>query len=528
MASKVTLVLFLTLLSSSIAAQNVSYGDINWWCNQTPYADDCKYFMKSHVSESFKPKDKSQFLKLAVQVALDQTLLCQNHTVSLGPPDGGGGGGGSQEGVKTAWATCLDLYESTVRQLNSTINPNGKITGFDAQTWLSTALTNLETCRAGFAEIDLKNDTLPIRWNNVSNLISNTLAINKAPTTEDNGSSNHEFPGWVSEVDRKLLQSRRLATARAKFVVAKDGSGNFRTIQDGLNMAIRSRRGNRRIVIYVKGGVYWENIEIDATMTNIMLVGDGMRKTIISGSRSVGGSTTTFTSATFGAMGEGFIARGITFRNTAGPQSQAVALRSGSDHSAYYRCSFEGYQDTLYVHSQRQFYKECYIYGTIDFIFGNAAVVFQNCIIYVRKPIYGQANVITAQGRIDPNQNTGISIYKSTVMAAPDLRPVLRYYKTFLGRPWKQYSQTVYLETYLDKLIDPKGWTTWGGNFALNTLYYGEYKNYGPASSTTRRVRWRGYHVITNPREAARFTVSNFIAGRSWLPSTGVPYKDGL
>ncbi|KAJ4955151.1 hypothetical protein NE237_011934 [Protea cynaroides] len=503
-------------------AQNVSYGDINWWCSQTPYPDDCNYFMSHHVPQSSKPKDKSQFLQMAIQVALDQTLLCQNHTISLGPPSCSNS---HQEGVKAAWAVCLQLYESTVCQLNRTINSiPGRITDFDAQTWLSTALTNLETCREGFADIGISNVTLPIRWNNVSNLIRNTLAINKVPAEDNDGS---DFPGWVSEGDRKLLQSRRLAV-RANLVVAKDGSGNFHTIKAALDMAVRIRRGNNRFVIYVKRGVYWENIEIDPTMINIMLVGEGMRKTIISGNRGVGGDITTFTSATFGAMGEGFIARGITFRNTAGPQSQAVALRTGSDHSAYYRCSFEGYQDTLYVHSQRQFYKQCYIFGTIDFIFGNAAVVFQNCIIKVRKPIYGQENVITAQGRIDPNQNTGISIYKSAVMAASDLKPVIRHYKTFLGRPWKQYSQTVYLQTYLDSLVHPKGWTTWGGNFALNTLYYGEYRNFGPASSIKRRVRWRGYHIITNPREAARFTVSKFISGGSWLPSTGVPYKQGL
>lgn len=101
--------------------------------------------------------------------------------------------------------------------------------------------------------------------------------------------------------------------------------------------------------------------------------------------------------------GEGFIARGITFRNTAGPQNnQAVAMRSGSDLSVFYRCGFEGYQDTLYVHSQRQFYKECYIYGTVDFIFGNAAVVLQNCMIMARRAMLGQQNVVTAQGRSDP------------------------------------------------------------------------------------------------------------------------------
>lgn len=101
----------------------------------------------------------------------------------------------------------------------------------------------------------------------------------------------------------------------------------------------------------------------------------------------------------------------ITFRNTAeGIKHQAVAVRNGADMSTFYSCSFEGYQDTLYVHSQRQYYTECDIYGTVDFIFGNAAAVFQNCNIYPRLPSVNQFNAITAQGRIDPNQNTGISI----------------------------------------------------------------------------------------------------------------------
>lgn len=226
---------------------------------------------------------------------------------------------------------------------------------------------------------------------------------------------------------------------------------------------------------------------------------------------------------------EGFVARGITFRNTAGPQNhQAVALRSGADLSVFYRCGFEGYQDTLYVHSQRQFYKECYIYGTVDFIFGNAAVVLQNCMIYARRPMDKQKNTITAQGRTDPNQNTGISIHNSRVMASSDLVPVLGSFRSFLGRPWKQYSRTVFIQTYLDSLVDPAGWLEWDGDFALNTLYYGEYRNSGPGSSTSRRVRWRGYRVITSVAEAGRFTVTNFVAGRSWLPATGVPFTSGL
>lgn len=227
-------------------------------------------------------------------------------------------------------------------------------------------------------------------------------------------------------------------------------------------------------------------------------------------------------------VGDNFIARDITIRNTAGPNNhQAVALRSGSDLSVFYRCSFEGYQDTLYVHSDRQFYRECDIYGTVDFIFGNAAVVLQNCNIFARKPP-NRTNTLTAQGRTDPNQSTGIIIHNCRVTAASDLKPVQSSVKTFLGRPWKQYSRTVYIKTFLDSLINPAGWMEWSGNFALNTLYYAEYMNTGPGSSTANRVKWRGYHVLTSPSQVSQFTVGNFIAGNSWLPATNVPFTSGL
>src|SRR4051812_33194604 len=109
----------------------------------------------------------------------------------------------------------------------------------------------------------------------------------------------------------------------------------------------------------------------------------------------------------------------MTFENTAGPEKhQAVALRSGSDKSVFYRCSIKGYQDTLYVYSQRQFYRECDIYGTVDFIFGDAAAVLQGCNIYARKPASGQKNTVTAQARTDPGENTGIIIHNCRISAA--------------------------------------------------------------------------------------------------------------
>ncbi|CAL5404862.1 unnamed protein product [Camellia sinensis] len=511
--------IFILFISSSSlfcsALSSLSSDDINQWCDKTPYPEPCKHFM-SNGSHNFAPKEKSEFRKMAMQIAMERALKAETHTKWLGSKC-------RNEREKTAWSDCLKLYESTILQLNHTLDPNTKCSDFDAQTWLSTALTNLETCRAGFIELGVSDFMLPLMSNNVSKLISNTLAINNG--SNEKQTYKEGFPTWVSPGDRKLLQS---SSPAANLVVAQDGSGNYRTIQAALDAAAK-RSGSGRFVIRVKSGVYKENIEIGNKMKNIMLVGDGLKNTIITGSRSVGGGSTTFNSATVAVTGGGFIAREITFRNIAGPQNhQAVALRSGSDLSVFYRCGFEGYQDTLYVHSQRQFYKECYIYGTVDFIFGNAAVVFQNCMIYARRPMNKQKNTITAQGRTDPNQNTGISIHNSRVMASSDLKPVLSSFKTYLGRPWKQYSRTVYLQTYLDTLVDPAGWLEWDGNFALNTLYYGEYKNSGPGSSNSGRVKWRGYRVISSATEASQFNVANFIAGRSWLPSTGVPFSSSL
>ncbi|PWA80435.1 pectinesterase 2 [Artemisia annua] len=516
MAMKLAFFVLLTISTSAFFSSALP-NDVNWWCDKTPNPEPCKHFMSGKHQKYGLIMGKSDFRKVAVQLAMERALTAESHTKWLGQKC-------RNEKERAAWADCVSLYEDTILQLNQTLDPTTKCTDFDAQTWLSTALTNLETCHAGFMELNASDYMLPLMSNNVTKLISNTLAINNGSSSPVD-SYKKGFPTWVKRGDRKLLQT---AAPRPNIVVAQDGSGNYRTIKAAIDAAAK-RSGSGRFVIRIKRGVYRENIEIDNKMKNIMLVGDGMKYTIITGSRSVGGGSTTFKSGTVIVTGSGFIARGITFRNTAGPQNhQAVALRSSSDLSVFYQCGFEGYQDTLYTHSQRQFYKECYIYGTVDFIFGNAAVVFQNCMIYGRRGMKGQQVTITAQGRTDSNQNTGISIQNSRIMAASDLKPVLSSFKTYLGRPWKQYSRTVFLKNYIDSLVDPAGWLEWDGNFALNTLYYGEYRNFGPGSSTSRRVKWRGYRVITNPNEASRFSVANFIAGRSWLPGTSVPFHSGL
>jgi pectinesterase len=219
---------------------------------------------------------------------------------------------------------------------------------------------------------------------------------------------------------------------------------------------------------------------------------------------------------------------GLTIRNTAGAiNGQAVAVRNTADLSSFYHCSIEGYQDTLYTHSMRQFYRECNIYGTVDFIMGNAAVVFQKCNIYARVPLPGQGNTITAQSRSDPYQNTGFSLQGCQFKAAPDLAAIGNSVPTFLGRPWRPYSRVVVMQSFLDSLINPAGWSAWSGTSSLSTVYYAEFANWGPGAWAYKRVTWPGFHLIGS-NDASKFMVSAFIVGDSWLWRTGVPYNSGF
>lgn len=139
----------------------------------------------------------------------------------------------------------------------------------------------------------------------------------------------------------------------------------------------------------------------------------------------------------------------------------------------------------------------------------------------------GQFTVITAQSKDDPEENTGISIQNCSILATEDLYAKASEVKSYLGRPWKNYSTAVILVSYIDDFIDAEGWTEWSGDQGLETLYYGEYNNYGPGSATDNRVDWTGYHVMEY-YDAYDFTVSQLITGDEWLDSTSIPYDDGI
>lgn len=281
----------LLLLFPTQATENVlPLNAINSWCSKTPYPETCKYSFGQDQKRSV-PKKKSDFKKLTLEVTLKQALKAQSHNKWLGSKV-------RNHKEKAAWADCLRLYEETILLLNQTLDPATKCTDFDSQTWLSTTLTNLDTCRAGFVELGVTDLVLPLMSNNVSKLISNSLAINNDSSNKpaETNAFVDGFPSWVSQGDRKLLQSTSLTP---DLVVAQDGSGKFKTIKAALDEAAKTS-GGKRFIIQVKRGTYKENLDIGNKLKNIMLVGDGMRYTFITGSRSVVGGSTTFSSATVG------------------------------------------------------------------------------------------------------------------------------------------------------------------------------------------------------------------------------------
>ncbi|XP_010069899.2 probable pectinesterase/pectinesterase inhibitor 41 [Eucalyptus grandis] len=533
----------------------VSTGTI---CNSTPYPSICRSNLPSNDTGDIYYYGRAAMHKSLLQarkfLALVDKYLTRQASLTISTVR-------ALEDCHLLASLNVEFLLNSFQAVNATSSALPMLKADDVQTLLSAILTNGMTCLDGLQSTasawSVKN-SLSVPLANDTKLYSVSLALYTrawVPTKKKKGKGSagawqpksRQLPFqnghmsfmmssrtrqiYDSVTRRTLLQSSEDDPVMVSdiVVVSQDGTWNFTTINDAVMAAPNNTDGtNGYFLIYVTAGVYEEYVSIANNKRYLMMIGDGINQTVITGNRSVADGWTTFSSATFAVVAPNFVAVNITFRNTAGAQKfQAVAVRSAADLSVFFSCSFEAYQDTLYTHSLRQFYRECDVYGTVDFIFGNAAVVFQNCNLYPRLPISGQSNMITAQGRTDVNQNTGTSIHNCTIRAADDLASSNTSVQTYLGRPWKQYSRTVYMQSFMDSLINPAGWQIWDGDFALATLYYAEYNNTGPGSNTTNRVTWPGYHVI-NATDAANFTVSSFLLGDNWLPQTGVPYTSEL
>ncbi|PIA50735.1 hypothetical protein AQUCO_01200160v1 [Aquilegia coerulea] len=415
----------------------------------------------------------------------------------------------------------------------------------DLNTWLSSVLAYKSSCLDEIENPELKkamedalSDTNKITANALGIIeeVANFLGkINITIPSFDSLKHNSRrllsadgYPTWFSAANRKLLAAAG-NQIKPNVVVAKDGSGQFKTINEAIAAYPKNHQG--RFVIYVKAGVYKEYVVVPQKAINVYMYGDGPRKTIVTGDKNFGiQGINTMNTATFAAIGDGFIAKSMAFQNTAGAAGhQAVALRVTSDMSAFYNCRIDGYQDTLYYHTQRSYYRNCVISGTIDFIFGKGAALIQNSKIIVRKGGANQFNTVTADGRENKLMRTGLVIQSSNIVADAQLNPVRFTTKSYLGRPWKEFARTMVMESTITDVISPEGWTIWNATHPHSDLSeIREYGNTGVGGSTSRRVKWKGLQIVTDRKVAEQYTAGPFFDGGKWIPATGAPVQLGL
>lgn len=217
----------------------------------------------------------------------------------------------------------------------------------------------------------------------------------------------------------------------------------------------------------------------------------------------------------------------MAFENTAGASKhQAVALRVQGDRSAFFDCAIRGYQDTLYAHAHRQFYRNCEISGTVDFIFGYSSTLIQSSKIIVRKPDANQQNIVVADGTTQKNMPTGVVMQNCEIIPEAALQPDRLTVRTYLARPWKAFSRAVFMENTIGDLIQPDGYLPWQGNMFLDTCFFAEYANAGMGANVQKRVKWGKGEL--SKADATRYTADQWLQANTWLPATGIPFDLGF
>ncbi|KAH7372593.1 hypothetical protein KP509_17G012300 [Ceratopteris richardii] len=296
--------------------------------------------------------------------------------------------------------------------------------------------------------------------------------------------------------------------------VAADGSCSFRTVQDAINAV--PLRNKTRTIIHVAPGVYRQPIYIPKTKNMITLLGDCAETTFLTWdntstrinhhhtSEIIG--TGTFACGTVIVEGEDFIAQGITFENSSPKGSgQAVAIRVTADCCAFYHCRFLGWQDTAYLHYGRHYLRNCYIEGSVDFIFGNATALLEHCTIHCKSSGY-----ITAQQRKASSDTTGYLFLRCVVTGTPNGSPYM-----YLGRPWAPHARVIFAYTWMDSCIKPSGWNNWNNSENEKTACFYEYRCEGPGSDLSQRVTWAKQ---LRDDDAERFLSCDFInKTQPWL-----------
>lgn len=291
---------------------------------------------------------------------------------------------------------------------------------------------------------------------------------------------------------------------------------DFATIQQALDHAPQAPNG--RIFIHIAPGVYHERINVTRLRPRVTLLGEGKgpEDVVITAAQFAKQAGGTYFTETAQVNADDFEADKITFENTAGPVGQAVAIVVRSDKAIFKHCRFLGDQDTLFADFGRQYYLDSYVQGGVDFIFGNAAAVFDHSEIHIMRPGF-----LTAQSRTAPTEPTGYVITNSRVtssIATPPPADPTKVARTgfSLGRPWRLYSRVVVMNTELPDDLNAAGWSAWNRNDETPKAFYAEYNNTGDGARPEQRIGWS--HQLT-AKEAAAFAPAVFLRGNdNWNP----------
>jgi pectinesterase len=293
-----------------------------------------------------------------------------------------------------------------------------------------------------------------------------------------------------------------------KWVVAQDGTGDFTTMQAAIDAVTTTEA--KRIEIFIKKGIYKERLTIPVSVNNVSFVGENVAETILtydnyaSKKDSAGNNYGTTGSSSLFVDGSNISFENITFENSSGPVGQAVAVNITGTKVAFKNCRFLGFQDTLYTKGagSLQYYKDCYIEGTVDFIFGAATALFDNCVI--RSKLTG--GYITAASTPEGTPFGYVFINCSLVSDSA-------HNNVYLGRPWRPFAKTVFINCKIDKHIKPEGWNNWGKRENEQTVFYAEYQNTGLGADSTNRVSWSRQ---LQKEEVKQYTKKNILNG--WNP----------
>tara|TARA_R110002050_G_scaffold273113_1_gene417065 strand:- start:59741 stop:60775 length:1035 start_codon:yes stop_codon:yes gene_type:complete len=308
----------------------------------------------------------------------------------------------------------------------------------------------------------------------------------------------------VHDVSTSKVEKKKSAKDPYNMIVAKDGSGDYTSIQEAMYAA--KAFPYQRVIINLKNGVYNEKVHVYSWNTYVSLIGESKEHTIITFddyfSKLNLGRNSTFHTSTVLVEGDDFVAKNLTIKNTSGPVGQAVALSVNANRCYFENCNLLGFQDTLYIAGEgfKQYFRNCFIEGSTDFIFGEATVLFEDCIINNKTNSY-----ITAAST--PKGEKFGYVFRNCKLTADE-----NVTDVYLGRPWRLYAKTVFINCEMGKHIKSEGWHNWSKKEAESTTLYAEYNCTGEGYKPDSRVEWS--HQLKK-HQAKKYTKENILADKS-------------